>query len=84
MLREEIDSYIENMAIENAKSQDIDEPRILGMRWILTWKTVSDENRNSVSDPTELEREIYGDSPSDVKEELEMNPKDVFRIWKAV
>ena len=36
------------------------------------------------SDPTELEREIYGDPPSDVKEELGMNPKDVFRIRKAV
>ena len=140
--RKEIDSYIENMAIEIAKSQGIDESRILGMRWILTWKTVNDENGNKVgrkpkarlivkgfqdpdllriprdaptlstlgrnmvlsvgamngwemflgdiktaflnSDPTELERQIYGNTQRDVKEELGMHPKDVFRICKAV
>ena len=36
------------------------------------------------SDPTELEWQIYGDPPSDAKEELGMHPQDVFRIRKAV
>lgn len=39
----EIESYIENMAIEIDKRKSIYESRILGMRWILTWKTLKDE-----------------------------------------
>ena len=42
--RKEIDSYMEHVAVDICKKQGIDPQRVLGMRWILTWKYVINEN----------------------------------------
>ena len=122
--------------------QGVDAERIMGMRWILTWKPQTDENgvvtgrkpkarliikgfqdpdllriqrdsptlstlgRNTLftltslfgwelflgdiktaflnGDETELNRNIYGEPPDDVKEYLGMKSQDLFRIKKAI
>lgn len=42
--KKEVDSYIENMAVSIAHSQGGDPRRILGMRWVLVWKNITDED----------------------------------------
>ena len=39
----EVNSYMEHAAVEIAHKQGIDPSRVLGMRWILTWKRETDE-----------------------------------------
>ena len=138
----EIDSYMEHVAVDICKKQGIDPQRVLGMRWILTWKNLTNENgevtgkkpkarliikgfqdpdllriprdsptlstlgRNMLfgisaqnkwrlaigdiktaflnGDPTELERNIYGEPPEDAKEYLGMSKDELFRIRKAI
>ena len=40
----EIESYIDHAAVEIAGKCGVDPKRIMGMRWILTWKNETDEN----------------------------------------
>lgn len=44
--QKELDSYLQSMAVDVAKRQGVDPHRVLGMRWILTWKTEKDEQGN--------------------------------------
>ena len=39
----EINSYMEHMAVDICEKHGIDPERVLGMRWILTWKPVTDD-----------------------------------------
>ena len=41
--RKEVNSYIENMAVSIAQAQGVDPQRILGMRWVLVGKNITDE-----------------------------------------
>ena len=140
--QKELDSYLGAMAVDIAKRKGVDPQRILGMRWVLTWKpevdndgkaigrkakarliikgfedpdlltiqrdspTLSTLNRNLLlsqaaqhgwgvqvgdiktaflnGDPTEFEREIYGEPPDDVRDLLGLKERELFRIRKAV
>ena len=44
----ELGSYLDHEAVEIAKRHGIPASRILGMRWVLTWKAVTDENTGAV------------------------------------
>ena len=44
--QKEIDSYVEHAAMDIVSKVGIDENRILGMRWILTWKNEEDGEGN--------------------------------------
>lgn len=40
----EIDSYIEHVAVDIYNLHGVDKDRILGMRWVLVWKPITDES----------------------------------------
>ena len=42
-MQQELGSYLEHEAVEIAKRHGIPEERILGMRWVLTWKVLQNE-----------------------------------------
>ena len=46
----ELGSYLDHEAVEIAKRHGIPASRILGMRWVLTWKAVTDDDTGDVVD----------------------------------
>lgn len=47
-MRGELNSFLERDAVEIALREGIDPRKVLGMRWVLTWKPVQDENGSEV------------------------------------
>ena len=43
-MKSELGSYLEHEAVEIARKHGVPEERILGMRWVLTWKSVCDDH----------------------------------------
>ena len=47
-MRGELNSFLERDAVEIALREGIDPRKVLGMRWVLTWKPVQDKNGSEV------------------------------------
>ena len=48
-MRNELSSYLEHEAIQIASRHNVPRERILGMRWVLTWKAITNEETGVVS-----------------------------------
>ena len=47
-MKNELSSYLEHEAVAIASRHNVPKERILGMRWVLSWKTVTDETNGSI------------------------------------
>ena len=62
----ELGSYLEHEAVAIATKHNVDPKRILGMRWVLTWKTLEDSSGNAIGQKPKARLIIKGYQDTDL------------------